>query len=268
MPELTVYAFVFAYGAAIGSFLNVCVYRIPAGLSIVSPPSSCVSCKSKIAFYDNIPILSYIILRGRCRNCGIKISIEYPAVELLTALFTVALYYKFSLTAEFFAYFLLVSALIAITFIDIRHKIIPNIISLPGIVVGFLVVAALSYYRGGLDLLAHSLIDSLLGFLIGGGVLLAIATLYHGLTGRDGMGGGDIKLLSMLGAWLGWKGVLVTLFGGSLVGSVIGVIMMIFLGKDSKYALPFGPYLALGAIVHIFFGEAMIGWYIDRFWVI
>ena len=236
----------------VGSFLNVCIHRIPEGKSIVFPPSSCPHCNAAIAFYDNIPIVSYIVLLGGCRQCKSPISLRYPFVEFLTGLFSVILWKTFGFSIEFPVYFVFAASLIVITFIDLQHQIIPDVISLPGIAIGLFV----SYF------LPHGILNSAIGILAGGGSLFLIAFGYHFITGREGMGGGDIKLLAMIGAFLGWKGVIITIFTGSFIGAVVGSALMLAKGKDSKYAIPFGPFLSLGAMISLFFGDALINWYI------
>ncbi|MBI5561246.1 MAG: prepilin peptidase [Deltaproteobacteria bacterium] len=244
----------FLFGAVVGSFLNVCIYRIPAGLSVIRPGSRCGCCGSAVAFYDNIPILSYIILRGRCRACGVGFSAQYPIVEALAGLLAAALFYVFGLSVELFVYSAFAAALIVITFIDLERRIIPDVISLPGIPIGF----AASFF-----LASPGVVDSAIGILFGGGLLLGIAMGYYLLTKKEGMGGGDVKLLAMIGAFLGWKGVIVTILLGSGSGAVIGGALMLVAGKKSKYAVPFGPFLSIGALVHLFFGDALISWYIN-----
>ena len=254
MSTLLVYnIFAFVYGAIVGSFLNVCICRLPENRSVVSPPSSCPSCGYRIRWYDNIPIASFLLLGGRCRSCKAPISIRYPLVELTNGLLTVMLFIKFGPTLTFLAFFLLCSALVAVTFIDLDHQIIPDAISLPGIVAGF----AFSFFLPWLGWKA-----SLIGLLAGGGSLLLVAYGYQLLTGKEGMGGGDIKLLAMMGAFLGWKSIPFILFSASLVGSVIGVSVMLARGRDSKLAIPFGPFLAFGAILYIFYGSRIIAWYL------
>lgn len=241
------------FGAIVGSFLNVCIHRVPLGVSIVYPPSSCPNCSNPIPFYLNVPIISYVLLRGRCSSCGEPFSARYPVVEALTALVALFTFLRFGPTAEAAVYFVFLSALIVITFIDLDLKIIPDVISLPGIVAG-LIVSFFLPYPGALD--------SFIGAAAGGGVLFAVAWGYYMATGQEGMGGGDIKLLAMIGAFLGWKGVILTLLLGSLAGAVIGSVLMLALGKGSRYAVPFGPFLAFGAAVHLFFGESIISWYL------
>lgn len=246
--------FALVTGMVVGSFLNVCICRLPKGESVVFPPSHCPNCDYLIRWYDNIPLLSYLLLRGRCRGCGARISIQYPLVELLNGLLTLALFLRFGPTLAFLVLFLFCSALVVITFIDLEHQIIPDEISLPGIVIGFIC----SFFLPG-----HSWLNSLLGILLGGGSLLLVAYAYQWLTGKEGMGGGDIKLLAMMGAFLGWKSILFIIFASSLVGSVIGITMMLVQKKDSKLAIPFGPYLAFGAVLYIFYGRQIIHWYLN-----
>ncbi|MBE9485924.1 MAG: prepilin peptidase [Desulfuromonadales bacterium] len=246
----------FVLGSVIGSFLNVCIYRIPAGKSIVSPPSSCPHCGHRIRWFQNVPILSYLFLLGKCAGCGQQISLRYPLIEALTGGLFVLVLYSFGLIPATPVYWLFVAVLVVITFIDLDHQIIPDVISLPGIVVGFLC----SFFIPWMPWL-----DSLLGILIGGGILFLIAWGYEFLTKREGMGGGDIKLLAMLGAFLGWKAIFPMVFLASLAGTVIGLPLMVLQKKDSKLALPFGPFLALAALVHLFWGGAILDWYFHLF---
>lgn len=245
----------FVFGAVVGSFLNVCIYRIPAGLSIVSPPSRCPACLKRIAFYDNIPVISYIVLMGRCRHCGSPVSARYPVVEAIAGVFASALFFKFGPTPAFFIYSVFIAALIVITFIDIDHQIIPDVISLPGIPLGIIA----SFF-----LPSVGVVDSVIGAIAGGGLLFGIAAAYYYSTGKEGMGGGDVKLLAMIGAFTGWRGVLMTVLAGSVSGAVLGGILMLVHGKGGKHPIPFGPFLAAGAVVYVFAGEALIEWYISR----
>lgn len=247
-------AFVFLFGAIVGSFLNVCIYRIPSEKSIVSPPSHCPSCGERVRPYDNIPLLSWLLLGGKCRFCRARISVRYPLVELLTALLTLFLFREYGFSADFAALFLFSAALVVITFIDLDHQIIPDIISLPGIPLGF----AFSFFLPQVGWK-----NSLIGILVGGGSLLLVAYAYELVTRKEGMGGGDIKLLAMMGAFLGWKSIPFIIFISSLLGSVIGISLMIAQKKDSKLAIPFGPFLASAAIIYIFFGDNIIGWYLN-----
>src|SRR6266545_6548991 len=248
----------FIFGALAGSFLNVCILRIPSGDSIVSPPSHCPKCKAAIAFYDNVPLLSYLILRGQCRSCSVRISPRYLAVELLTALLALALYDRFGFGFSFFVSFVLVGALIVISFIDLDVRIVPDVISLPGIIVGLALSVAGYFLVSGESPIVPSPVSSLLGILAGGGFLLATAWIYEKITGVEGMGGGDIKLLAMIGAFLGWPSIPITLFFASLVGSVVGIACMVATGAGRRLALPFAPFRCSGALLFIFFEEVSI----------
>ena len=245
---------IFIFGLCIGSFMNVCIYRIPISKSIATPRSMCPGCNSLISAYDNIPVISYILLKGKCRNCGIPISLRYPLVETISGLTAIAVFMRFGISAEGLIYFTFVSALVVITFIDIDHRIIPDIISLPGIPIGFLLAS--------LVLPSMNYKTSLTGILTGGGSLLAVAWIYNLITKKEGMGGGDIKLLAMIGAFTGWKGVLFTIFVASAVGTLAGIAVMLKTQKGMKLAVPFGPFLSIGAVLYIFFGSEIISWYI------
>lgn len=237
--------FSFVLGAVIGSFLNVLIHRLPEERSIVSPASHCPQCGHSIRFYDNIPLFSYLLLRGRCRDCGGSISGRYPIVEVLTAALSLLIYWKFGLSLQYLCVLVFVCSLIAITFIDLDHQIIPDVISLPGIPIFFLAAVFI------MDLRFR---DAFLGLLIGGGVLYIIAYGYELMTKREGMGGGDIKLLAMIGAFLGWQSLLFVLLVSSFAGAAVGISIMIVKGRDMKYAVPFGPFLSLGAVAYLFFG--------------
>jgi len=248
---------IFIWGLCIGSFLNVCIFRLPAAQSIVHPGSSCPQCKNPIRFYDNIPIISYLLLRGRCRHCGNKIALRYPMVELLTGLFALGTFLKFGPTWDSLIYFVFIAALIVITFIDLDHRIIPDLITLPGIPI---------FIAASLLLSKITLLDSIIGVLVGGGSLLTVAWVYKIITHKDGMGGGDIKLLAMIGALVGWQGVLLTIFVASATGTLAGILHMLKARQGNmKLAIPFGPFLATGALVYIFWGEALIYWYLNAF---
>lgn len=253
----------FIAGVIFGSFYNVCIYRIPMGLSIIGKgtPSMCLKCKHPVAFYDNIPLLSYLILRGKCRYCKQHYSIRYFFVELLTGLFALECFLTwgatFTLRGGFTAvlYFIFISVLIIITFIDIDHGIIPDVISLPGIPIFFvltwLIVPTMTWW------------NSLLGIIAGGGILLAVSIAYKVVTKREGMGGGDVKLLAMIGAVIGWQGVLFTIFVSAIVGTIAGIILMLKNRRSLSLSMPYGPFLSLGAILYLFFGETLFAWYIS-----
>lgn len=258
MPEIIPYLIIFAFGSVVGSFLNVCIYRIPRNYSIVAPSSRCPSCNTPIRFYDNIPIASYIFLGGKCRACRAKISVRYPLVELLNALLYIAVFWRFGADWHTAVYFAFCSALIVITFIDLDFQIIPDRITIPGIPIGILAGSFLlpdPFMRYSL----LGLQASIIGFLAGGGLYYAIAVL-----SRGGMGGGDIKMMAMVGGLMGWKSVLLTTFIGSLTGSVLGLFLMVIKGKGRKTKVPFGPFLALGALVALFWGQEILDWYLNR----
>jgi len=212
----------------------------------------CPGCGARIAFYDNIPVLSYLWLRGRCRHCQAAISSRYPVVELAAGLFAVAIFIRYGLAWEALCLYVLVAALLVITFIDIDHQIIPDVITYPGIAIGFfssLVTGHITYK------------DSLMGILLGGGILLLVASAYYYLTKKEGMGGGDVKLLAMIGAFLGWKGAVFTIFVGSAVGTVLGIAVALRTQGGRKTVVPFGPFLSLGALLYLFHGPEMVDWY-------
>jgi leader peptidase (prepilin peptidase) / N-methyltransferase len=255
ISDLIPASYIFIIGACIGSFLNVCIYRIPENLSIVTPGSFCPLCNKSIPFYCNIPILSYIFLKGKCKFCHNPISLRYPLIEVLTAFFALALFHKFGINTALGYYFIFISVLIIISFIDIDHQIIPDILSLPGIL-----IFASSFYF----LPQMTIKDTLVGILAGGGSLYAVALCYYLLKKQEGMGGGDIKLLAMIGAATGIKGVFFTIFASSLFGTFFGILIMIYTRiADSKLKIPFGPFLSMGAILYIFLGEQLIHWYLS-----
>ena len=252
MPPYFAETFSFLFGLCIGSFLNVCIYRLPASKSISHPRSSCTNCNELIPFYDNIPVVSYLLLRGRCRFCSEPISLRYPIIELLTGLFALITFFKYGISLEALIYFVYIAALLVITFIDIDHQIIPDVISLPGIPIFFIA-------SFGLPQITY--LDSLIGILAGGGSLFLVAWTYSMITKKEGMGGGDIKLLAMIGAVIGWQGVLFTIFVASAVGTISGMLVMLKSRKGMKLKIPFGPFLAIGGIAYIFFGPQLVKWY-------
>jgi leader peptidase (prepilin peptidase)/N-methyltransferase len=247
------YLAVFILGLIIGSFLNVCIYRLPIGGSVTDPPRSvCPKCSGAIPFYDNIPVLSYLWLRGRCRHCRAAISIQYPLVEIAAGSLAILVAVKFGVTLQAAIYYVLVCALLVVSVIDLHHRIIPDIITLPGIPLGL--VASLA-----IDSLSIS--DALVGMAAGGGSLWAVAWIYRAITGKTGMGGGDIKLMAMIGALLGLEGVVFTIFVASALGSVVGLTVMLCTRSNLKLAVPFGPFLSLGATGYVFFGPEAVNWY-------
>lgn len=256
MPLAIVYLWIFFLGACIGSFLNVCIYRIPAELSIVSPPSRCPQCETKIRWWQNIPIVSWLFLRGKCATCKEKISVRYLLVETLTGLLFLKIFTMFALHPATLVFWVFAAALVTLTFIDLDHQIIPDVISLPGIILGFATVS-LTPTTGWSD--------SILGILLGGGSLWLIAITYEFLTKNEGMGGGDIKLLAMIGAFLGWKAILPVIFISSCLGTLVGVPLMLRQGANGKLAIPFGPFLSAAALIWFFWGELLLRWYLGFF---
>ena len=242
------YLFIFILGAVIGSFLNVCIYRLPAQQSVITPPSNCPNCHTPIRFYDNMPILSFLLLRGRCRTCGTPISAQYILVEILNGAGYMLIIWKFGLSLESALYAILFSSLLVASAIDLYHRIIPDVITIPGIIAGLLASAFI---------LPSGIKDSIAGTLLGGSIFFIVA-----VASRGGMGGGDIKLIAMIGAFLGWPNVIITIILSSFLGSLVGIFMMIFFGKGRKYPVPFGPFLAIGGIISLFFDKEIIGWYL------
>jgi leader peptidase (prepilin peptidase)/N-methyltransferase len=240
---------VFVFGLIVGSFCNVVICRLPQGKSIVTPGSQCQSCGRAIRPWDNIPLLSYLILKGRCRFCREPFSARYPTVELISGVLFMWMYFKFGFSVSFPVYALMISTLLVVALIDFDHKIIPNAITLPGMAIGL-----------GLSVWALPItpLESLFGLVIGGTLFYLVAFI-----SRGGMGGGDIKLIAMIGAFLGWQGALFTIFSGALLGSLVGVMLMLFGRKGRKDKVPFGPFLTCGAILFILSGDDLIHWYLD-----
>ena len=243
----------FIFGSIIGSFLNVCIYRLPREESIVFPVSHCPTCSNPIAWYDNVPILSFIILRAKCRRCHNPISFQYPFVESLNGLAYACVFIYFGISWLTLLYMIFISAMIVVTFIDYYHQIIPDEISLGGIPIGFLA----SFW-----LLPITWKQSLLGILIGSGILLVFSLFWLLVFHIEGMGMGDVKLMAAVGSFLGWKLALLTIILGSLLGSIVGVVLMAFYGKNFKTKIPFGSFLAPTAILSIFLGNHLINWYV------
>ncbi len=239
-------------GLSVGSFLNVCVHRLPRGESLVRPPSRCPQCGYVLRWYDNIPVAGYLLLGGRCRKCRGPIAIRYPALELVTLAVFLVHAAVFGWSGLLVVRLLFACALIVLFAIDLEHHLLPDVITLPGIVIGL--AASVAFPPG--------LVDALLGILIGGGALWLIGEAYYRYSGQEGMGGGDVKMLAMIGAFLGWKLVLVTLVLSSVAGSLIGVLVIALKRGDMKYALPYGTFLALGALAASLVGERLIAWYV------
>jgi len=242
----------FIIGLVVGSFSNVCIYRIPRNESIIYPASHCPKCHSNILPKDNIPLLSYILLKGRCRHCKSKISIQYPIVEFLSGLIYLIIYLVFGLSIQTLIYILLSSSLIIIAFIDLNEQIVPDVISLPGIVIGLILSFFVPYI---------SFINSALGILVGGGIILMIGLAGSVIFKKEAMGGGDVKLAAMIGAFLGWKYIIISLFLGFFLGALAGISLILSKIKKREDAVPFGPFIILGSFITLLWGEQIISWY-------
>jgi leader peptidase (prepilin peptidase)/N-methyltransferase len=252
MIELFPIAAAAAFGAIVGSFLNVCIYRLPLGHSIVWPASACPYCKRQLSWYENVPVVSWAVLRGRCRTCKAPISIRYPIIEALTAVMFAFAWWYYGPGPLLASRLIFGAALIVLFAIDLEHHLLPNAITLPGIVVGFL----FSWFT------EPGWLSSLVGIVVGGGVLYLIAEIYYRVRHEEGLGMGDVKMLAMIGAFLGWKLTLVSLMMASLSGSVIGLFLIATRRGGMKYALPFGTFLALGAAVAATAGTSLLTWYL------
>jgi len=244
---------IFVLGLIVGSFSNVCIYRIPRNESILYPASHCPKCHSNIKALDNIPLLSYILLKGRCRNCKSKISIQYPVVEFLTGFIYLIIYLIYGLSIQTLIYIILSSALVIIAFIDLNEQIVPDVISLPGIVIGFIISFFVPYIL---------FINSALGIVVGGGIILVIGLVGSVIFKKEAMGGGDVKLAAMIGAFLGWRYIMISLFLGFFLGALAGIILILSKIKSREDVIPFGPFIALGSIITLLWGEKIISWYL------
>jgi len=247
--------FIFAFGTIIGSFLNVLIYRLPRDISIVFPSSHCPKCGHKLKWYENIPVVSYTFLKGKCSKCKTPISLRYPIVEILTGLSASVSYLKWGLSIDFVFNFVFLALAITISFIDLDFKIIPDELNLIGFLSGLLYSALRTDF---------SIIDALLGSFIGAGFLFAIAYLYLKFRGIEGLGMGDVKLLAFFGAYLGWFGSLFVIFVGSVLGVIIGLTLA-YINKSedkAKFEIPFGPYLSIAGVLYLFFGEIIKNWYL------
>lgn len=239
-------------GLVVGSFLNVCIYRLPRRQSVSWPPSHCPACRRRLAWYENVPVAGWLWLRGRCRTCRAAISPMYPVVEAVTALVFLAGYAIYGLTPLLAVRLLFACAMIVLFAIDLRHKILPNVITLPGIAIGF----ACSLF------LPPGPLSSLIGLVVGGGILFAIGEGYYRLRGVEGLGMGDVKMLAMIGAFLGWQLAIVTLVIASFAGSLVGIGLLASGRGGMQFALPFGTFLACGALAAAVAGEALLAWYL------
>ena len=282
LPPVFGYIVAGVFGAIIGSFLNVVIHRVPLEESIVFPNSSCPSCGGAIAFYDNIPVLSYLALRAKCRHCKEHISFRYPAVELLTAALFVAVAWHDGLSAALPFDLVFVSALLALVFIDAEHMLLPNVITYPGIIFALVARVAIPLLTGtphfddvaslaqgalaDMPIWVTSLAGALIGALLGGGSLWLMGWTWEKLRGIEAMGLGDVKMMFMVGAYLGWRLTILTIFVGVLTGSVIGIFLMARQGqRNMQMLLPFGVFLGLGAIAALLFGSPLVEWYAGQF---
>ena len=266
-----VHAFVILFGLVIGSFLNVCIYRIPRQMSVVRPRSRCPRCNKPIKAWQNVPVLSYVWLRGRCADCGERISIQYPIVELITAGAFYLLFSKYGLMPAFWVNAAFFSILIALTVIDLFHRLLPDVLTISGVVLGFALAPFQSseFFTGAADASGVTLtpvryLESFLGVAFGAGLLWITAKLYFRVKKVEGMGYGDIKMMAMIGAFLGWRFALLTIFAGSLLGAVIGLAYIALSGKGRRYELPFGTFLGFGAAFVTMWGARLLGWYLSR----
>ncbi len=254
MSHWIVWPGVFILGAIIGSFLTVCVHRIPRGISVVAPRSSCPHCGTQIGWYDNIPMFSFLWLLGRCRRCQRNIPTRYPIIEVTNGLGYLLVVWRFGLTWPTIIYAGLVSLFLVVSWIDWDHKIIPDVITLPGIVIGFLCATLV---------LPTGWANSLMGIFVGGGMLLILAWVSPFLFGKEGIGGGDIKFLAMVGAFLGWQQAILTLMVGSVVGAFVGIVLLAMKVLQKGQYIPFGPYLALGGVIAVLWGSDLWHWYFN-----
>ncbi len=288
LPDLSViptpffYVVIGLFGGIIGSFLNVVIHRLPREESIVFPNSRCPSCKKPIAFYDNIPVLSYLLLGGRCRSCKAQISPRYPAVEALTAALWLAVFWRDGLSYVLPFDLVFVTAIVALVFIDAEHMILPNAITYPGMVFSLVARLAVPFLMGrpyfddlpmllngplaGMPVWAASIIGAVIGALVGGGSLWLMGWAWEKLRGVEAMGLGDVKMMFMVGAYLGWRLTILNIFLGVLSGSFIGIALMMRQGKrDMQMLLPFGVFLGIGAIVALLIGAPIVEWYAGQF---
>jgi leader peptidase (prepilin peptidase)/N-methyltransferase len=255
MTDAVAIALLALFGLAVGSFLNVCIHRLPDRKSVVSPGSRCPGCGYELRWLDNIPVVSYLMLGGRCRSCRAPISIRYPIVETVTMVVFVAHYLIIGPDILLVPRLFFACLLIVLFAIDLEHHLLPNAITLPGIVIGLIFSL----------LLPPGLVSAALGTLIGGGSLWLIGEAYYRFSGQEGMGGGDVKMLAMIGAFLGWKLAIVTLVFSSIAGALIGLLVLAIKKGGLKYALPYGTFLALGALIASLFGDRIVAWYVGLY---
>lgn len=272
-PASLIAAVIFCFGLIIGSFLNVCIVRIPGGKSIVSPPSACPKCGAHIRPYDNIPVISWLALRGKCRGCQAKISAIYPAVELLTALLFLGCYLTFGLSIEALKWAVFSALMIVLVFTDLRERILPDVVNFFGFAAGLILSFFIAPSDGAALWIANHLFaypppqpaisfaDALLGAALGAGLLWLVSEGYFRLRHREGMGLGDVKMMLLIGAFLGPKLTLLTILAGSLLGSILGLAFILASRKGRDYELPFGTFLGIAAVLVMFFGSPVVAWY-------
>jgi leader peptidase (prepilin peptidase) / N-methyltransferase len=265
----------FILGLAVGSFLNVCIFRVPRGESIVFPRSHCPQCGIDIHAYDNVPLFAYLWLGGKCRSCKKPISIQYPLVELLAGLIFLGCALKWDLASPAFLNALFLSLIVVLIFIDYNHQILPNVITIPGALIGIILsfLQEKKFYADSISMNLATILNAsnptgflpwigaLVGAVIAAGGLLLVAILYQLARKRQGLGMGDVKMMAMVGAFLGWPLAFLTIFIGSLAGSIIGLLLILFRGKSMQTKLAFGTFLGMGALLAVFFGPAVISWY-------
>jgi len=269
-----IFGIVLLFGLIVGSFLNVCIARIPLESSIISPPSHCPRCNTPIRWYDNIPLVSFAVLGGRCRTCGQRISWRYPLVELLNGLLFLWAIIEFGFTGEAILVMALCSTLVVITFIDLDHQIIPDVITYPGMVIGLGVApffmstlaVPLSFGLGTvlppMGQYGTAFLNAFIGLVLGGAPLYLIGLLWEKLRKVEAMGGGDVKYMSMVGSFLGWKGAFLTIMLGAVSGSIVGVALILLKKHRADNVIPFGPFLAFGTLLTLFRGPEIIAWYL------
>jgi leader peptidase (prepilin peptidase)/N-methyltransferase len=270
-----IFGIVLLFGLIVGSFLNVCIARIPLESSIISPPSHCPRCNTPIRWYDNIPLVSFAVLRGRCRTCGQRISWRYPLVELLNGLLFLWVIFEFGFTGEAILVMALCSTLVVITFIDLDHQIIPDVITYPGMVLGLgaapffmsTLAGPLSFGLGTvlppLGQYGTAFLNAFIGLVLGGAPLYLIGLLWEKLRKVEAMGGGDVKFMAMVGSFLGWKGAFLTIMLGAVSGSIVGVALILLKKHQADKVIPFGPFLAFGTLLTLFMGPEIIAWYLS-----
>lgn len=269
MPLVDV--FIIALGLVAGSFLNVCIHRLPRRESIVRPRSRCPHCQAPIRWWENIPVFSYALLRGACRHCSQPISWVYPGVEIFTALLFYSLFLKYGLDSALLANMVFFGMLVALIFIDLFERLLPNVITLTGVVIGFAVAPWQSseFFRhpqalGVSGVIWSQYLDSAFGILMGGGFLWGVAEAYRRVKKIEGMGFGDIKMMAMVGAFVGWRYAWLTILLGSLLGALVGAGYIYAAGKGRRYELPFGSFLGAGAIASTLWGRDLLAWYFGK----